>query len=164
MSKPNRAVAAGLATFALASFSMTASPSEVQYNSEWCGHSKTSVLVSSPELTVYTQETWGITPSEFKSDPFRLLTVRCLSFGKIVNGKRSAEGSCSFADPDGDTFTGLWASATGQPNTWNFVVGTGKWKGIQGEGTWRAEMAKKPFADGTTAYCLVHSGKYTLPQ
>ncbi len=163
MSKRILAMVAVQGAFALAAFSVTAWPAEVQYNSEWCGHSKINFLVKSAELTVSTQEVWGITPAEPKSDPFRLFTVHCVSYDQAVNGQSHAQGSCSFTDPDGDTFTGLWTRATGQPNTWNFVVGTGKWKGIQGEGTWHAEPAKKPFPDGTGAYCLVHSGHYTLP-
>ena len=136
----------------------------MKYDSEWCGHSKNIFLLKSPELTVWTQEAWGITPAEPKSDPFRLFNVRCVSLSQVVNGKYHGEGSCSFTDPDGDTFTGVWTSVAGQPNRWNFAVGTGKWKGIQGEGTWHAEPAKKPFPDGSGAFCLVHSGKYTLPQ
>ena len=165
MSKRNLAIAAVQATFALAAFSVTAWSAEVQYNdSEWCGHAKRNVLVSSPDLAVWAQEAWGIGTAERKSDPFRLFTVRCVSYSQVVKGNSGAQGSCSFTDPDGDTFTGLWTSGTGQPNTWTFVVGTGKWKGIQGDGTWRAEPGKKPFPDGTAAYCVVHSGKYTLPQ
>jgi hypothetical protein len=71
---------------------------------------------------------------------------------------------CRFTETTGDTVTGEATVVPDQPNAWTFLAGTGKWKGVQGTGTWQYASRSKPAADGTVGICLQHSGTYTLPQ
>lgn len=158
------AVLVALMAFASATLAATAWAADVQYGGEWCGHSKRTVLIAGPELTVWSGESWGIQTSEGTFAPWKLASVHCVSYGQVLTGKYSGNGSCTFTDPDGDSFTGAWQSTGGQPNVWTFLAGTGKWNGIQGHGTFKVEANHKRFPDGTGAFCLVHSGTYTLPQ
>lgn len=90
--------------------------------------------------------------------------MHCVSYGKVLRGKYSGAGSCTFTDPHGDSFTGAWHAASGEPSVWTFLAGTGKWKGIQGKGIFKVVSNHKRFPDGTAAFCLEHHGTYTLPQ
>lgn len=156
-------VLVALVTFAVAGFAAAAWAADMQYGGEWCGHSKSNRLIHSPGLSVWTGEQWGIETAESKTDPWRLFNVHCVSFSEVVKGKYHNESSCTFTDPDGDTITGGATSGPGQPNVWTFLAGTGKWKGIQGHGTFKVMPTHKHFPDGSGAFCLEHHGTYTLP-
>lgn len=61
--------------------------------------------------------------------------ARCIGAGfGAQNGMNSIEGICIFGEGD-DTFTMRWkAGNQGAANTWVIVDGTGKFKGMTGEG------------------------------
>lgn len=164
MNKRMLAVAMVLAASVVSAAAVTAWAKDVEYGGEWCGHSKNTMLVAGPELTAWSNESWGIQTADSTFEPWKLATVHCVSYQQVLKGKYSGNGSCTFTDQAGDTFTGAWHIIPDQPNVWTFLAGTGKWRGIKGQGTFKVVPAKKRFPDGTGAYCLVHSGTYTLPE
>jgi len=81
----------------------------------------------------YTQDNQGI--FEVVDGPFEQGPARCLGSGfGLRNGMSSVEGICIFGE-DSDTFTMHWkAGQQGAANTWTIVAGTGKYRGMTGEG------------------------------
>jgi hypothetical protein len=68
-------------------------------------------------------------------------------------------------DPDGDISVAENLRALDGPDTtWNFLQGTGKWKGIKGEGKVRRIASGKPITPGTSQYCTRHIGTFELPK
>ena len=68
-------------------------------------------------------------------------------------------------DPDGD-FVIVETATTPDETESNvrFLQGTGKWKGIKGEGKLRRIAAGKPITPGTSQYCTRHIGTFELPK
>jgi hypothetical protein len=150
---------------ALLVFAVSAWAAEAEYGGIYCAHQKrTTVIQQSPELTIFTAESWGIQTAESTFAPWKFSAVHCTNLVRIVNKARSSSGSCLWTDVDGDTMTGSSDQVPGQPGQWTFLGGTGKWQGIKGGGTYKLVGAAKPFPDETVAYCVQISGKYTLPQ
>jgi len=153
------------AAVALAATATAAYPAATEYKGLWCGHAKINMLGSSPELTVYTTETWAIEiPGASAPKALESATVHCVGHTRVVQGKATAVSTCQFTDTTGDMFTGEATQAPDKPNAWIFLAGTGKWKGVQGTGTFQYVSRSKPAADGTLQLCLQHSGTYTVPQ
>lgn len=150
---------------ALAAAATAAYPAETEYKGLWCGHTKINMLVSSPELTAYTTETWAIEiPGASVPKALESATVHCVGYTRVAQGKPTAVSTCRFTDTTGDIFAGEATQVPDKPNAWTFLTGTGKWKGVQGTGTYQYVSRGKPAADGTVELCLQHSGRYTVPQ
>ena len=62
--------------------------------------------------------------------PFNNMAVRCLGNWTMLGEQMRALGSCVLTDPDGDSVFDTFEGAT-----FNFVAGTGKYKGINGQVT-----------------------------
>jgi hypothetical protein len=155
-----RILLAAIAFLALASTGWAA---EAEYSGMACGSAKSTILESSPELTVMTTESWFIQTPASTFKPWDNNVGRCVNYVRISAGKRFAKGSCRWVDPSGDMFIGEIEEHPDKGGTWTFLAGTGKWKGIKGGGTFKAVSGGKPQPDGTAQFCFEHSGKYTLP-
>jgi hypothetical protein len=77
----------------------------------------------------------------------------------LLKGEGTVQGYTQCTFPDGSTATQKWegkigASSTG---TWTYIKGTGKFEGIQGEGTWKSYSMSPDrwYSEGV--------GEYTLP-
>jgi len=66
-------------------------------------------------------------------------------------------------DPDGD-FVVMESIREGAETHCKFLQGTGKWKGIKGEGKVRRIASGKSIAPGTSQYCTRHIGTFELPK
>jgi hypothetical protein len=150
-------------TIAAMTFAMTAWGAEMEYSGTFCGIRKSTVLYSTPDLSVLSSESWGIQPSESTFEPWKNASVHCVGYVRITQGKASSTGSCLWTDPTGDTFIGEFQGVPDKAGIWTFLSGTGKWQGIKGGGQWQPVNRGKDFPDGTVAFCNSHSGKYTLP-
>ena len=71
----------------------------------------------------------------------------------------SGEGYNIFTDKDGDKIYLKWAWKPTGPNSLTFYKGTGKFEGIQGEGTW--SLVSTP--DPNLWYCPIE-GEVELPR
>ncbi|MGY3437817.1 MULTISPECIES: hypothetical protein [unclassified Marinovum] len=89
----------------------------------------------------YTQDNRGY--FEVIEGPIEAGPARCLGSGfSFSNGQRTTEGICIFGAAE-DTFTMRWkAGQQGEANAWTIVAGTGKYRGMTGEGiaTTRVEI------------------------
>jgi hypothetical protein len=135
---------------------------ETEYKLTACGHLTTVMLQSSPDLTVQSEQVWYIIAPPATPKVFENNTGQCVGYARMMNGKRTAMGSCRWTDPDGDTFIGESVDIPDKPGVWTFLSGTGKWKGIRGNGTYQLLGISKPRADGTAELCVLLIGKYAL--
>jgi hypothetical protein len=87
-----------------------------------------------------------------------------------IKGTGAIQGYTTYTFEDGSTRTGKWQGTT-RPDpggkgswfegTWTFIQGTGRWAGIQGEGTFIGRRFV-PFGGAAQIY-TDNSGTYTLP-
>jgi hypothetical protein len=136
---------------------------ETEYSGTWCSSLKRTVLESNPEVTVSMTEQWGIQIPNSTFKPWENATAHCMSYARSMQGKVTQKGACRWTDVTGDTFTGEFEAVPDKPPVWNFLAGTGKWKGIKGSGTYRIVAVGKPAENGTLQVCIEHSGRYELP-
>jgi hypothetical protein len=135
---------------------------EIEYKLTACGHLMTVVLQSTPDLTVQSEQVWYIIAPPAIPKVYENNAGQCVGYARMMNGKRTAMGSCRWTDPDGDTFIGESVDTPDKPGVWTFLSGTGKWKGIRGNGTYQLLVISKPRADGTAELCVLLTGKYGL--
>lgn len=130
-----------------------------------CRSGTSSMLSASKELTVFSYEFKGINIGSDGDKAFENLTHRCMGISRIEGAEYTTTGFCKYLDPDGDFFIVAYDGPGGSnPLPWNFVQGTGKWKGVKGSGTVQAITQGKPIAEGTFQFCSKITGTYELPQ
>ena len=128
-----------------------------------CGSMTFTVNSASEELTIITFDFKGITRSNSENKVFDNCTVFYVGVARNMHGKSSAYGYSKYLDPDGD-FVVMESIRDGEETHCRFLQGTGKWKGIQGEGKLRRIAAGKSIAPGTSQYCTRHMGTFVLPK
>lgn len=131
-----------------------------------CRSGTTTMLTASKELIVYGYELKGI-DQDLKADKiFENYTHQCVGSTRILAGEMLTKGYCKYMAPDGDIFIVSYDGIMGKekPLPWEYIGGTGKWKGVNGGGTVKAITSGKPIAEGTFQYCIEVSGTYNLPQ
>ncbi len=127
-----------------------------------CGQNKSTTLMATPELTVYSWEFWGIVPPESTFKPLQNATAHCVGYGRVMQGKTTGMASCFWTDAAGDTLIGESVDAPDKPGVWTFLSGTGKYKGISGGGSYSTTAAGKMAPDGTMQMCFSPTGKWNL--
>ena len=90
-------------------------------------------------------------------------SVICPASGTVVGGQNFYRGSCILTDKDGDKAVLLWEgqfNAQGRlDGPFQWVVGTGKYKGITGNSTFYASFD----SEGLTQGYNVWNGEWRLP-
>ena len=127
---------------------------------------KITVLSESKELTTMSSEVWGMVTSNNENKIFENLTSHCVAVRKFVAGKQMKSLTYTkFMDSDGDILvTENLRTLDGPDATWNFLQGTGKWKGIKGGGKLRPAARGKPITPGTLQGCIRMTGTFELPK
>ena len=136
---------------------------QTPYDITDCGSMIFTVNSASEELTIITFDFKGIARSNSENKIFDNCTVFYVGVARNVQGKSSAYGYSKYLDPDGD-FVVMESIRDGEETHCRFLQGTGKWKGIQGEGKLRRIAAGKSIAPGTSQYCTRHMGTFVLPK
>lgn len=136
---------------------------EQQYDITDCGSMTFTVNSESDELTIITFDFKGIARSNSENKIFDTCTVFYVGVGRSTPGKTSAYGYSKYMDPDGD-FVVMESIREGAETQCKFLQGTGKWKGIKGEGKVRRISSGKSIAPGTSQYCTRHIGTFELPK
>jgi hypothetical protein len=136
---------------------------EQQYDITDCGSMTFTVNSESDELTIITFDFKGIARSNSKNKLFDNCTVFYVGVARTTPGMSTAYGYSKYMDPDGD-FVVMESIREGVETHCRFLQGTGKWKGIKGEGKLRRIAAGKPISPGTNQYCTRHIGTFELPK
>lgn len=93
-------------------------------------------------------------------------TQRCIGVLAVINGKQSGNGWCKSVDPKtGDWTLVDWTAGEkpGAGGTWAFRLGTGKWKGVTGGGTYTQTGPTRPVEAGTYQNCVRIKGTVSVP-
>ncbi len=99
---------------------------------------------------------FGIGPN---GSPFALTNLNCRGtvHASAEGVPQSMTGHCDAIDAQGDTWA-AWYAGDGQNGRWGFMSGTGKFKGVEGSGTYKSE-AQWPDGKWTSTW----EGSYKLP-
>ena len=130
-----------------------------------CRSGTTTMLTASKELVVFSFELKGIDQDLNEDKVFENYTHMCVGTIRILGGERISKGYCKYMAPDGDFFiVSFDGPSGGKPLPWEYIYGTGKWKGIKGGGTAKTTTMGKPIVEGTFQTCMEISGTYEVPQ
>ena len=131
-----------------------------------CASSTQTVLSATEELTVTVGDAKGIIMSNLENKVFNNMTTQCLSSTKVMAGQRTGLIYSKFMDPDGDFVILQTTLAPGETEgNFQFLQGTGKWKGIKGSGKFRVAILRgKPITPGTSQLCNRWTGTFELPK
>jgi len=127
--------------------------------------SLTATMVSeTQELSIHSFDFKGIARSNLENKAFDNLTFHGIGVGRDLADKRIHRyGYIKFMDPDGDILvTENLRTLDGPDATWNFLQGTGKWKGIKGGGKLQSASRGRPILKDTVQGCIRMTGKYEL--
>jgi len=129
--------------------------------------SLTATMVSeTQELSIHSFDFKGIARSNLENKAFDNLTFHGIGVGRDLADKRIHRyGYIKFMDPDGDIFvTENLRTLDGPDATWNFLQGTGKWKGIKGGGKLQGVTRGRPILKDTIQGCMRMTGTFELPK
>ena len=132
-----------------------------------CRSGTTTMLTASKELVVYGFELKGIDQDLKPDKVFENYTHSCVGAGQILGGKQITKGYCKYMAPDGDFFIVSFDGPGGaEPTPWEYIHGTGKWKGVKGGGTVKYITRGKPIpiVEGTFQSCIEVMGTYEVPK
>jgi hypothetical protein len=115
---------------------------------------------TSSDDVVYLYESTLLMANNGKTPLLQNITAHCVEAGFTAG---AGNGYCVYADKDGDKFVEAFnrphAATSGKGN---FVSGTGKYKGIQGQFEWQVVQAL-PAEKGSFHYIGKKTGSYRLP-
>ncbi|MBM4402699.1 MAG: hypothetical protein FJ044_05645 [Candidatus Cloacimonetes bacterium] len=129
----------------------------------FCVSLNIEVVSDSEELRIATFQGQGIVLDNLGKKLFHNMTFHLVGVARDMFGKRYRYGFVKFMDPDGDfVFTENIALPDEKEGRFKFLLGTGKWKGIKGEGKVLAITSGKPIKPGTTQTCWKLTGTFEL--
>jgi hypothetical protein len=122
-----------------------------------------TTLSEVPDLTIVGFDGKGIVRSNVENKVFDNFTLHCAGIRRITDGKAEAHGYFKYLDPDGDFFFMEGKAAEGEV-IMKFLSGTGKWKGVKGEGRIKVITRGKRITPDTNQVCYRHTGTFELPK
>ena len=123
-----------------------------------------TVVSENEEMRVHSIDFKGIALSNLANKAFDNMTFHGIGVGRDLANKRMHRyGYIKFMDPDGDILvTENLRTLDGPDATWNFLQGTGKWKGIKGGGKLLPVTRGKPILRDTRQGCIRMTGTFEL--
>jgi hypothetical protein len=146
-------------------FAATIQAAEFNFDPSRCFAGKWTALEQTSDVSVGIAEWWGIGIADGASKVLDKSTVHCVSIQRYVAGKRAGKAMCKLVDTDGDTilYDVDLAPTLDQASISAFVMGTGKYKGIQGSATTTVLARGKAVEPNTFQQCERSVGKFTTP-
>ena len=130
----------------------------------YCLSLVSTVVSQNEEMAVTSFDFKGIARSNLPDKALDNLTFHGVGVGRVVNGKNHNYGYIKFMDPDGNyVVTENLRTLDGPEATWNFLQGTGKWKGIKGGGKLKSVTRGRPILKDTIQGCIRMTGTFELP-
>jgi len=129
-------------------------------------YSQTLNIVHSgfPEVMIYSYDSKGITQSTHESKLFDNGTFHTVGVVKGEGGKWSWNGFSKRMGPDGDFIIWEFYGDLQSGSTYKALYGTGKWKGVKGEGKSKIFTTGKPILQGTNQACEKWVGWIEVPK
>ena len=122
-----------------------------------------TTLSEVPDLIIVGFDGKGIVRSNVENKVFDNFTLHCAGIRRITDGKAEAHGYFKYLDPDGDFFFMEGTAVEGEI-IMKFLSGTGKWKGIKGEGRIKVITRGRRITPDTNQVCYRHTGTFELPK
>ena len=126
-----------------------------------CSNMTMTTIVETGDLNIMSYESKGIVLDNTQGKFFDNSTVHIVGLMKIDKGKLTNSFVGKYLDPSGDFYV-IESSQPGMGFDWKFIYGTGKFKGITGEGKALRFTKGKPISPGTSQYCVKITGTYEL--
>ena len=133
----------------------------------YCLSMTTTMVSETLELSIGSFDFKGIARSNLENKAFDNLTFHGIGVARdLADKRRHRYGYIKFMDPDGDILVteNLRTLDVSSEADWNFLQGTGKWKGIKGGGKLRSAAGGKPITPGTRQGCMRMTGTFELPK
>ena len=122
-----------------------------------------TTLSEVPDPTFVGFDGKGIARSNVENKVFDNFTLHCAGIRRLIDGKTESHGYFKYLDPDGDFFFMEGRAVEGEV-IMKFLSGTGKWKGIKGEGRIKVITRGKRITPDTNQVCYRHTGTFELPK
>ena len=135
---------------------------ETPYDLTSCYYGTLTPLYKSKELTILTIDVRAIVRSNHENKVFDNCSAKSVQIIEIMNGKKKRYGHSKLLDPDGDYI--IIEITGGQDATQKFLYGTGKWKGIKGNGKFERIARGKSMEPRTFQGCVRNTGTFELPK
>ena len=130
-----------------------------------CRNSEITLLSKSEEMTVFGLDAKGVDRSNHENKLFDGFSHRCNGTYMIRGDETAGNGFCKYMAPDGDYTLLQWRNSGKQgKGTWEFLEGSGKFKGVKGGGDYQTVLRSKPITPGSLQYCIRVTGTLELPE
>jgi len=130
-----------------------------------CRSATNTLLTADKDLVIFSYDAKGIDQDLNEDKFFANFTHQCLGTIRIIGGEVLARGYCKYMAPDGEFFIVNYDGIMGEkPLDWEYIYGSGKWKGVKGGGTAKYITKAKPIVKGTAQSCIQITGTYDVPQ
>jgi len=146
--------------FVLVGF-ISVAQAQTPFDITYCSSVTFTSVYTSKELTVSGSTGTSIIFSNHENKIFDNLTMHFVGVSKTVGDERTALNYIKLMDPDGDIIVGE-ISVKEPVKTLKLLHGTGKWKGIKGEGQGPGITKGKPILTGTSQGCSRIKGTFEL--
>jgi hypothetical protein len=146
-----QAIFAAIATLACA----PALAQEQSYDLKICSTSEGSAIDRAGNTAILSTVSRGMTESLKPGGPFDKMSSECRAVVDASKAGLSYASRCVYVDMDGDKVIGA-SVGTHEGWNWTFLGGTGKWEGIQGNGTGKM-TARYPRLSPTASAMCGHS-------
>ena len=137
---------------------------QTPFDVTYCGAGTMTMVSASKELTVFGYDFKSIVQSHHENKALDNCTFHAVGVKKIISGKQDETGYFKLMDTDGDFIIGEVTRVGEEEGIWKFLQGTGKWKGITGQGKSRTFMSGKAITPGTFQMCNKATGSFALPK
>jgi len=149
-------------TFAMVIFIPSVQAQE-SFESTTCVSGTMNVVYGSKELFISSMDLKGIVRSDSNSEILNNVSEWCVGLYTQKGEEIIQNGYCKYEYPNGDINTLEWSGKADGGN-WNFIMGTGKWEGIKGGGTYNITQRAKSVAPDTFQNCRKIKGTFELPK
>src|SRR4030042_6673562 len=144
--------------------SISVAQAQQSYDSNECYSFTTHTVLSEvPDLTIVGFGGKGIVRSNVENKVFDNFTLHCAGIRRLIAGTAESYGYFKYLDPDGDFFFMEGRAVEGEV-IMKFLSGTGKWRGIKGEGRIKVITRGKRITPDTSQVCYRHTGTFELPK
>jgi hypothetical protein len=136
---------------------------------EWEGvfcsaQTQSAVHLSLGEIYIGSFDQKGIFQSTHEKKLFDNWTAHAVGVGKWEGGKTSWNGFSKNMGPDGDIIIWEFYGDSESGTTVKAIYGSGKWKGVKGEGKVKGFTTGKPIVQSTNQFCEKQAGWVELPK
>jgi len=133
------------------------------FESTACVSGTNTMFHNSKELMVVSFECKGIVRSNTNSEIFNNVSEMVVGLFIKMGDELTQRGFAKYLYPNGDIII-MEFDGKANGGKWKLLLGTGKWEGIKGSGTFSIAHRAKSIAPGTFQNCRIFKGTYELPK